>query len=155
MAAALAAGSLAEADLFDTDYRQVEGSDPAQFLTRLVPFADQAMRPLLDAHTARRADIVGCVMIDANGYLPTHITERSRQPGSDPRWNVAYCRNRRIFTGRQLRRAIESDADFALSTYRQDLGEEQFRTLRSVFVPLRFAGRRWGVYELGYRFDAE
>ena len=50
----------------------------------------------------------------------------------------------------QTRRALDCDGDFFLFTYRQDFGEGRYRTLRSVFVPLHFAGKRWGLYELGY-----
>ena len=48
------------------------------------------------------------------------------------------------------RRALDGVSDFFVFTYRQDLGEGRYRALRSVFVPLVFGGRRWGLYEVGY-----
>ncbi|OHT20961.1 methyl-accepting chemotaxis protein [Edaphosphingomonas haloaromaticamans] len=151
IAAALAEGALAEADLFDTAYAAIPGSDPPQFLTRFVPFADAAIRPLLDAATARHSAIVGCCLIDRNGHLPTHISTRSQpQRAGDRRWNLENARNRQIFMDHQTRDALDREGDWFLYTYRQDLGEGRYRPLRSVFVPLRFAGRRWGCYELGY-----
>ncbi|SNS79130.1 methyl-accepting chemotaxis sensory transducer [Sphingomonas laterariae] len=151
IADALAAGRLAEADLFDTGYRAVPDSDPPQFLTGFVPFADRELRPLLDAATARDPAIVGCCLIDRNGHLPTHISARSepQRPG-DRIWNAEHARNRQIFMDRQTRDALDREGDWFLYTYRQDLGEGRYRPLRSVFVPLVFAGRRWGCYELGY-----
>jgi methyl-accepting chemotaxis protein len=148
--AALDQGALDPAALFDDDYQAIPGSNPRQFMNRFVPFADACLRPLLDAHTALRPDIVGCCLIDRNGYQPTHITERSAPQTADPLHNQRYARNRRIFMDRSTRRALDSDQDFLLCTYRQDFGEGGFRALRSVFVPLSFAGRRWGIYELGY-----
>ena len=109
------------------------------------------MRPLLDRHTAQDATIIGCCLIDMDGYLPTHISARSQpQRIGDPRWNMEHARNRQIFMDAQTRRALDGDDDFYLFTYRQNLGEGRYRALRSVFVPLRFAGRRWGLYEVGY-----
>ena len=51
---------------------------------------------------------------------------------------------------RQTSDALNSDGDWFLYTYRQDFGEGRYRALRSVFVPLAFRGRRWGLYEVGY-----
>lgn len=149
--AALEGGRLREADLFDTDYQPIAGTDPVQYMTRFVPFADAALRPLFDGQSNWDRAIVGCCVVDINGFLPTHISERSQAQRSDDRlWNVEYCRNRQIFMDSQTRHALDTDGDFFLYTYRQDLGEGRYRALRSVLVPLRFNGRRWGLYELGY-----
>jgi methyl-accepting chemotaxis protein len=142
---------LSEADLFDTDYRARSGTDPVQYDNRFADFADRHVRPLLDRLTNQHKPVVGCCLIDMNGYLPTHITERSQGqiPGERLR-NLEFARNRQIFMDGQTRRALDGDGSFFLFAYRQDLGEGRFRALRSVFVPLVFAGRRWGLYELGY-----
>lgn len=148
---ALHTGELGNAALFDTTYRAIPNSEPPQFLTGLVPFADRVIRPLLDTATAADPAIVGCCLIDRNGHLPTHITERSKpQRGSDRRWNLEHARNRQMFMDPQTRHALDHDEDFFLFTYRQDFGDGHYRALRSVLVPLTFSGRRWGLYELGY-----
>lgn len=151
IADALERGELSVDALFDTDYRQVPGTEPAQYETRFTAFADAAIRPMLDRRTAEDPAIVGCCVIDMNGYLPTHVTARSQpQRAGELAWNMEHARNRQIFMDGQPRRALDEDGDFFLFTYRQDLGEGRYRALRSVFVPLHFAGRRWGVYEVGY-----
>lgn len=148
---ALDSGALSMADLFDTRYRPVAGSDPVQYENGFTAFADRMIRPVLDRRTGQDGSIVGCCLIDMNGYLPTHISTRSQpqRPGS-PRWNMEHARNRQIFMDSQTRRALDAEGDFFLFTYRQDLGEGRYRALRSVLVPLLFAGRRWGLYEVGY-----
>lgn len=148
---ALEAGELHPTALFDTDYREISGTTPPQYLNRFVDFADRHVRPLLDRRTADHAAIVGCCLVDIGGFLPTHITPRSRpqRPG-EPEWNVEHSRNRQIFMDGQTRSALDGDEDFYLYTYRQDFGDGRFRALRSVLVPLEFRGRRWGLYELGY-----
>lgn len=148
---ALASGRLSEAALFDTAYRAMPGSDPVQYETGFTAFADMAIRPVLDRRTGEDQAIVGCCLIDMNGYLPTHISARSQpQRAGDPLWNVEHARNRQIFMDAQTRRALDGDGEFFLFTYRQDLGQGRYRALRSVFVPLEFGGRRWGLYEAGY-----
>jgi len=137
--------------LFDTAYRPVPGSEPVQYENGFTAFADQHVRPLLDRRTAQDAAIVGCCLVDMNGYLPTHISARSQpqRPGQQ-RWNMENARNRQIFMDSQTRRALDGEGDFFLFTYRQDLGEDRYRALRSVFIPLVIRGRRWGLYEVGY-----
>jgi len=148
---ALANGSLTVDQLFDTDYQIVAGTDPIQFLNGFVAFADARVRAVLDSETARDDRIVGCCLVDRNGFLPTHISERSLpQRPDDRRWNLENSRNRQIFMDRQTSDALNSDGDWFLYTYRQDFGEGRYRALRSVFVPLAFRGRRWGLYEVGY-----
>lgn len=148
---AVAQGSLTSDALFDTLYRPMHGSDPVQYENGFASFADRQIRPLLDRRTAEDEAIVGCCLIDINGYLPTHISARSlpQRPGQ-PRWNMENSRNRQIFMDSQTRHALSGEGDFFLFTYRQDLGEGRYRALRSVFVPLIFQGRRWGLYEVGY-----
>lgn len=151
IAAALSRGNLSLEALFDTNYRIVPDSDPIQFLNNFVAFADMEIRGILDSETARDRQIVGCCLVDRNGFLPTHISDKSHpQRLGERRWNLENSRNRQIFMDRQTRDALDSDGDWFLYTYRQDLGEGRYRALRSVFVPLVFEGRRWGLYEVGY-----
>jgi methyl-accepting chemotaxis protein len=149
--AAVREGRLTREALFDTNYRPIPGSEPRQYRTDFVDFADDHIRPLLDSGTAQDAAIVGCCLVDMNGFLPTHISARSQpqRPG-ERLWNLENARNRQIFMDAQTRRALDSEGDFFLFTYRQDLGEGRYRALRSAFVPLVFEGRRWGLYEVGY-----
>ncbi len=82
-----------------------------------------------------------------NGYLPTHITERSQGqiPGERLR-TCEFARNRQIFMDGQTRRALDGRAEeFFLFAYRQDLGDGRPGALRSVFVPLVFAGAEVGA----------
>ena len=148
---ALSSGQLTPSALFDGNYRLIQGSNPPQYDNGFTAFADSIIRPLLDRQTGQDKAIVGCCLIDMNGYLPTHITARSQpqRPGLRA-WNMEHARNRQIFMDSQTRRALDGDGDFFLFTYRQDLGEGRYRALRSVFVPLMFEGRRWGLYEVGY-----
>lgn len=147
-------GEIGVEAVFDTNYVPMPGTDPVQYATRFCDFADRHVRPLLDALSASDARHIGCVMSDINGYLPTHVSDRSQPQGPDSKWNAEHCRNRRNFIDDATRRAIASDNDAMLVTYRMDLGEGRYLPVKNVFVPLYVMGRRWGNFELAYRDEA-
>ena len=145
-------GEIAMGDVFDREYRLIEGSNPEQYDNRFCDFADKYVRPLLDRVKSNDERLIGSAITDVNGYLPTHLTERSHTPGPDPLWNDAHCRNKRIMMDETTAAAIVSEKPAMLATYRMELGEK-FIPVKNVFVPLWVKGRRWGNYELAYRDD--
>jgi methyl-accepting chemotaxis protein len=151
--AAIARGEVSTDDVFDADYVPMPGTDPIQYTTRFCDWADANIRPVLDRVSAEDPRYIGCVMSDMTGYLPTHVTERSQPQGPDPVWNAKNCRNRRNMIDDATRRAIDSDKEAMLITYRINLSEGQFLPVKNVFVPVYVAGRRWGNFELAYRDD--
>jgi methyl-accepting chemotaxis protein len=151
---AIQRGEISEDAVFDTDYVPMPGTDPQQWETRFCDFADARIRPLLDRLILSHASHINAVLSDINGYLPTHISERSRPQGSDPIWNAAHCRNRRMYMDEGMRRAVESTESAMLVTYRMDLGEGRYLPMKNVLVPLFIRGRRWGNFCLSYRDEA-
>jgi len=149
---AVDAGEVTVDDIFDTNYQIVEGSNPVQYDTRFNAAADRHMRPILDRVKASDGRIIGSACGDMNGYLPTHLSERSHPQGPDPVWNDAHCRNKRILIDDATRSALQSDKPATLYTYRMELGDKHI-PVKNVFVPLWIKGRRWGNYELAYRDD--
>jgi methyl-accepting chemotaxis protein len=152
--AAVGRGEIGEEAVFDTQYVPIPGTNPVQYETGFCDFADAHIRPVLDRIMASDPRTVGCVISDINGYLPTHISERSHPQGPDPSWNAQHCRNRRNFIDDATRRAIESEQEAMLVTYRMNLGEGRYLPVKNVFVPLFIRGRRWGNFELAYRDEA-
>ncbi|QIK79699.1 chemotaxis protein [Sphingomonas piscis] len=148
----LAGNMITMDDVFDRDYRLIQGSNPEQYDSRFCNFADAYVRPILDRFKAGDPRIIGSAITDVNGYLPTHLSERSQPPSRDPVWNDANCRNKRIFMDETTRKAVESDKPAMLGTYRMELGD-RFVPVKNVFVPLYFGGQRWGNFELAYRDD--
>ncbi|MES2001699.1 MAG: methyl-accepting chemotaxis protein [Pseudomonadota bacterium] len=149
---AIDSGELSLEDAFDRDYKMVEGSNPVQYDVRFNPAADKYVRPILDRTKGADGRIIGSAIGDMNGYLPTHLSERSLPQGPDPVWNDEHCRNKRILIDDTTRAALASDKPATLATYRMELGDK-FIPVKNVFVPLHFKGRRWGNFELAYRDD--
>jgi methyl-accepting chemotaxis protein len=149
--AAIAAEDVSHDTVFDTDYTPIAGSNPPQFDNRFNAAADHLIQPILDQIVATNANVTGAVVTDLNGYLPTHISARSLpQRPDNPAWNALNCRNKCNFMDDATARAVASEADFMLTTYRQDLGANGYRTVKNVFVPLYFGGKRWGNLEVAY-----
>jgi methyl-accepting chemotaxis protein len=151
LADALASGRISESDLFDEDYRPVPQSDPQQFVTRFTDLTDRLLPEVLDAALNADPRTVSCCAVDRNGYLPTHNTVYSRPQGSDPVWNAAHCRNRRIFNDRTGLAAARSEKPFLLQTYRRDMGGGKFVTIKEAAAPVTVGGRHWGAVRLNYR----
>jgi methyl-accepting chemotaxis protein len=147
-------GDIAIADVFDRNYQAVAGTNPPQYFTRFCDFADQHVRPILDATKLSDNRAIGCVIGDENGYLPTHLSERCRSQGDDPVWNDANCRNRRILIDEQTRIAHKSNNPATLMTYSMTLGDKRI-PVKNVYVPLWVNGRRWGNFELAYRDERD
>jgi methyl-accepting chemotaxis protein len=147
---AIARGEIGMADVFDTDYRRIPGSDPERFDNRFADFADRFIQPILDRVTDSHAAIEGAVCSDSNGYLPTHQSRRSKPPRpNDVEWNDRNCRNRRIMLDDVTARALASEAPFMMAVYELDRGKERLM-VKNVSVPLWFNGKRWGNFEIAY-----
>jgi len=149
---AIDAGEATIDDVFDRDYQIIAGTNPVQYSVRFNEVADRHVRPVLDRMKAADGRIIGTAIGDMNGYLPTHLSERSHPQGPDPVWNDAHCRNRRIMIDDQTRMALASDRPATLATYRMELGDKKI-PVKNIYVPLWVKGKRWGNFELAYRDD--
>jgi methyl-accepting chemotaxis protein len=149
---AIDSGECSVEDVFDRDYKPIEGTNPLQYQVRFCDYADKYVRPVPDRNKASDGRIIGSAIGDMNGYLPTHLSERCHPQGPDPVWNDAHCRNKRILIDDTTRNALMSEKAATLATYRMELGDK-FIPVKNVFVPLWIKGRRWGNFELAYRDD--
>ena len=150
---AIAQGELTLEQLFDRDYRPIEGSNPARYRTALMDWADKNWRPVLDEVSQSADSILAAACTDMNGYLPTHLTRHSQQPTGDLVHDTQYCRNGRIIFDPIDRKAKKNEAPFMMAVYRQENDGKSYRVVRNVYVPLIIDGRRWGNFELAYFFD--
>ena len=153
--AALATGKLAHPALFDTDYRAIEGTNPQRFRTGLTNWAHAHWRPVLDAVSEADKRILDTACTDRNGFLPTHLTARSREPTGDVDHDTEYCRNGRIMLYAADRKAKASNAPYMLAVYRQEGDGRDYQVVRNVYVPLIIDGTRWGDFELAYNLERE
>ncbi|MGB7372422.1 methyl-accepting chemotaxis protein [Erythrobacter sp.] len=150
---ALSRGTLSHAALFDRDYAPIAGSNPPRFRTGLSSWAETKWQHLLDAVKAKDERILAAACTDMNGFLPTHLSERSREPTGDLVHDTKYCRNGRIILEPIDRKAKASSAPYMMAVYRQEGDGQRYDVVRNVYIPLIIDGRRWGDFELAYSFD--
>jgi methyl-accepting chemotaxis protein len=151
--AALASGAITMSAVFDTDYMAIPGTNPQLFRTRLTDWAHAEWRPFLDRAKAGDHRVLAAACTDMNGFLPTHLTERSRNPTGDLNHDTQFCRNGRIMLEAIDRKAKISNDPYMMAVYRQEGDGDSYVVVRNVYVPLVIGGRRWGDFELAYSFD--
>ena len=148
--AAVAAGQLDPAALFDRDYREIPGSNPPRFRTALCDWADREWRPLLDRIAGSHPAIMAAACTDMEGFLPTHLTRFSQAPTGDLAHDTRHCRNGRKILDPIDEKAKRSSAPFMMAVYRQEGDGRAYKVVRNVYLPLVFEGQRWGDLELAY-----
>ena len=145
-------GEISLHSLFKADYTPIAGSNPAQMMAEFTAITDRYFPPVLDSALQIDLRVVFCAAVDQNGYLPTHNRKFSAKQSSDPVWNAANCRNRRIFNDRVGLGAGRSQAPFLMQIYRRDMGGGQFTMMKDVSAPITVKGRHWGGLRLAYSF---
>jgi len=148
---AVDAGQISISELFDENYQEIPGSNPVQHLTKFVPLTDRLLPPIQEPVLDFDPRVAFCATVDRNGFLPTHNNKFSQKPTTDPVWNNANCRNRRIFNDRTGLRAGRNEEAFLLQTYRRDMGGGKYVMMKDVSAPIRVKGRHWGGIRIGYR----
>jgi methyl-accepting chemotaxis protein len=147
---AISRGEISAADLFDHAYNPIAGTNPEQFITRYIQFADRVLPEIQEPLLALDKRVVFCAAVDTKGYLPTHNKKFSHSQGADPVWNAANARNRRIFNDRTGLASASHTKPFLLQTYRRDMGAGQYALMKDVSAPIMVAGRHWGGLRLAY-----
>ena len=147
---AIANGTITREDLFNQSYTPVSGSNPQQFMTPFTGFCDKVLPPIQEPALEFDPSVVFCAAIDRNGYIPTHNNRFSQPMGDDPVWNMANCRNRRIFDDKVGLKAGNNKQPFLLQVYRRDMGGGEFVTMKDVSAPILVGGQLWGGLRLAY-----
>ena len=148
----VAKGTISESALFDQSYVPVQGSNPEQVTTRATNFLDAFLPAYQEPALEFDPRVVFCAAVDVNGYLPTHNRKFSHPQTNDTTWNIANCRNRRIFDDRVGLKAGRNTAPFLLQVYRRDMGGGDFRVMKDLSSPIFVNGRHWGGLRLAYSY---
>jgi methyl-accepting chemotaxis protein len=148
----IASGAVSIEDMFDTDYVEISGTDPVQYRTKILDWADRALPPFQEAFLARDPRMAFCAMIDRNGYLPVHnkIYSHPQRPG-DVAFNTANSRNRRIFNDAAGLAAGRNQRAYLIQSYARDMGNGSMVMMREIDVPVRVRGRHWGGFRTAYK----
>jgi methyl-accepting chemotaxis protein len=149
---AVASRAISLDDLFDADYVEIAGTNPVQYRTRFLDWADRALPAIQEAVLAQEPRMAFCAMVDRNGYLPVHnrIYSQPQRPG-DVVWNTANSRNRRIFNDPAGLAAGRNQRAYLVQSYARDMGNGNTVMMREIDVPVRVQGRHWGGFRTAYK----
>ncbi|MCI4661981.1 MAG: methyl-accepting chemotaxis protein [Neomegalonema sp.] len=153
LSAAVDRGEITLEQLFNNDYQQIDGSNPAQYMTSYVGVSDKYCSPIIEKVYELGEGVAFGAVMNAEGFLTTHARKFSKPQGSDPVWNTGNCRNRRFFTDRVGMAVGQSRAGHLLQVYRRDMGGGKFVAMKDVSAPIVVKGRHWGGFRIGYRSE--
>ena len=139
-------GSLSEADLFDRDYKPVDGTNPQKYTTRYDQYTDRALPLVQETALNDNSDLVYAIVTDPNGYVPTHNNQFAHPPTGDYKTDLVKSRSKRLFNDRTGARCGCHTERMLLQTYKRDTGE----IMHDLSVPIFVNGRHWGGFRVGY-----
>ena len=143
----LTSGKLSMPQLFDTFYIPIPGTDPQKFRTQYDNLSDGVVQPIIDKILERDKRLVFIVIVDRNGYLPTHNSRFAQPLTGNMAEDAKTNRTKRIFNDRTGLAAARNLQPFLLQRYSRDTGE----VMSDLSVPLFIQNRHWGAVRIGYK----
>ncbi len=143
----LTSGKLSVPQLFDTFYIPIPGTDPQKFKTQYDNLSDGVVRPIIDKILGYDKRLVFVVIVDTNGYLPTHNSRYSKPLTDNADDNTKWNRTKRMFNDRTGLAAARNQKEYLLQRYSRDTGE----VMGDLSVPIIIQNRHWGAVRIGYK----
>lgn len=144
---AVSQGRLSEAQLFDTFYVPIPNTTPQKFHTQNDKFVDETTQALLDSYLKKDKRLKFVVIVDRNGYLPTHNSKYTMPLTGNPDVDTQQNRAKRIFNDRTGLAAARNNEMVLLQSYARDTGE----MMKDLSVPIYVKGTHWGAIRFGYQ----
>ncbi|PLX81082.1 MAG: hypothetical protein C0614_07020 [Desulfuromonas sp.] len=145
-------GKFSLEEIFDEDYLPIPDTDPQKYHTSYDRFLDQTIQEFEDSFLTD-SHVVFAVLVDRNGYLPTHNSKFNRPLTGDYEQDMTGNRTKRIFSDPVGLAAAHYDGndgkDYLQQVYNRDTGEKMWDISAPVFVK----GRHWGAFRIGYLMD--
>jgi HAMP domain-containing protein len=155
---AVLGGAFALEEIFDTDYRPITdgalaGSAVPKYRTAYDEYLDARIRKIQDVMLEQDGTVLFAVLVDKNGYLPTHNTRYSQSLTGDPQKDRKGNRTKQIFNdpvGLAAARFDGSDGQQVLrQEYLRDTGERAW----DVAAPVYVQGKHWGAFRVGFSVE--
>lgn len=152
----LETGLITRENLFDTSYQRItEGplakALPPRYHTQYDQLLDHTILKTLDAFIAQDPSLLFAILVDRNGYTPTHNTRYSLIPTSFD--DQTLNRTKRIFDDPIGLAAAQFKGDglnlVLIQRYERDTGEKVW----DVSTPVYLDGEHWGAFRLGLSMD--
>jgi methyl-accepting chemotaxis protein len=143
----IASKEISEERLFSFLYYPIANTDPPKFSTDYDRFSDRDIQALEEAVMSKSSAIIYAVIVDKNGYIPTHNLKFSQPLTGNRAVDILNNRTKIIHNHQVGLTAGRSEAPFIFQQYKRDTGE----VLPEVAVPVTVRGQHWGAIRIGYR----
>ena len=144
-------GEISIDELFDREYKQIPATDPPKYHTKFDAFTDKFIQDIEEKHLAMDENIAFLVLVDNNGYLPTHNLKFSQKLTGDRKVDLLQNRTKRIFNDRTGLSAARNTDPFLLQTYQRDTGE----FMNDLSIPVIIDGNHWGGLRVGFSYNMD
>ena len=143
-------GVVSEKDIFDTNYIEIKGSNPRKFHTRYDRIFDKHLQGIEDEFL-RDPDLEYAIIIDKNGYIPTHNSKYAKPENQNCEQNLLYCRSKRIFANSPgIKEAIKYKGNTTFKLlYSRDIEDR----IWNIGAPVHVNGKHWGAFLIGVSKD--
>ena len=89
------------------------------------------------------------MLVDRNGYLPTHNSKYTQPLTGDYKTDLVGNRTKRIFDHDVGIKAARSLKGLLTQPYERDTGEKML----DISAPVYVKGKHWGAFRIGYQMD--
>lgn len=148
LADAIAGGRFSEADIFDEHYIPIPNTEPPKYHTMYDKYLDQTIQELEDEYL-KDDQVVFAVLVDRNGYLPTHNLKYSQPLTGDQAKDRTGNRTKRMFNDEVGLKAAKNLKELLQQVYFRDTGERMWDISAPVFVN----GKHWGAFRIGFSME--
>jgi len=141
---------LKEAELFDTNYKEIKGTNPKKFYTMYDAVFDKYIQNIEDVFL-KDPDIDFAVLIDKNGYISTHNRKYSKNETKDYKTDLINSRSKRIYISfPAIKKALGYRGNDTIKTlYHRDTGEIMW----NIGAPVKFREKHWGTFLIGVSLE--
>jgi methyl-accepting chemotaxis protein len=152
---AIASGQFFKEQIFDTDYREITqgplaGSAIPKYHTAYDTYLDETIQKIQDTLVEEDSMVVFAVLVDRNGYLPTHNTIYSRPLTGNSDIDKVGNRTKRIFNDPVGLAAAKYDGGDGNKILRQEYKRDTGETMWDISAPLYVRGDHWGAFRIGF-----
>ena len=136
-------------EIFDEKYVPIPGTDPQKYHTRYDTYLDETILTIEDDYLGNDSQVMFAVLVDRNGYLPTHNSKYTKPLTGDKELDKTGNRTKRLFNDPVGLAAARNRQELFMQVYYRDTGEKMWDISAPVFVK----GRHWGAFRIGYTID--
>jgi len=132
--------------IFDTNYIEIKGSNPKKYHTRYDLVFDKYIQKVQDEFL-KDPDVDFAILVDKNGYAPTHNSRYSLPESDDHNQNIHFSRSKRNFAKfPAVKNSIIFRGPGTIKTYyERDTGEKML----NIAAPVTLNDKHWGVFIVG------